>query len=165
MTTDETLVRQFQPEMKSELWKGSLPYKKAKTVMSAAKVMVYILKDAKGKLLLYYLERVTLLPGLPLTRKVLFNQNIAFAHTSIVSKHGYLVYSSLLNTIVDEAINDVDHFLMAQNSAFYIENMHLLLDQWSKCVYEGGDCVVIQKIIVLFSKTDTNCSWSIFQEE
>ena len=41
MTTDETLVHHFQPEMKSELWKGSLPYKKAKTVMPAGKVTVY----------------------------------------------------------------------------------------------------------------------------
>ena len=43
VTTDETLVHNFQPDMKSELWKGSLPYKKAKTVMSAGKVVVYIL--------------------------------------------------------------------------------------------------------------------------
>ena len=43
VTTNETLVHHFQPEMKTELWKGSLPYKKAKTVMSAGKVMVYIL--------------------------------------------------------------------------------------------------------------------------
>ena len=51
--------------------------------------------------------------------------------------------SSLLNTILDEAITDVDHFLRAQDGAFYIEDMHLLLDQWSKCVHEGKDCVVI----------------------
>ena len=43
VTTDETLVHHFQPEMKSELWKGSLSYKKAKTVMSSGKVVVYIL--------------------------------------------------------------------------------------------------------------------------
>ena len=72
-----------------------------------------------------YLKRITLSPGLPLTRKVLFNQNIALAYTSIVSKHGYLVYSSLLNTILDEAVNDVDHFLRAKDGAFYIEGMHL----------------------------------------
>ena len=112
-----------------------------------------------------YLERVTLSPGLPLTRKVLFNQNIALAHTSTVSKHVYLVYSSLLNTILDDAINDVDCFLRALDGAFYIEGMHLLLDQWFKCVLEGRDCVVIWKMIVLFSKTDTKCSWSMFQEE
>ena len=29
--------------------------------------------------------------------------------------HSCLVYSSLLNTILDETINDVDHFLMAQD--------------------------------------------------
>ena len=87
-----------------------------------------------------------------MTRKVLFNQNIALAHTSIVSKHGYLVYSSLLNTILDEAINDVDHFLRAKYGAFYIVVMHLLLDQWSKCVHKGGDCVAIWKMIVLFLK-------------
>ena len=85
-----------------------------------------------------YLKGVTLSPGLPMTRKVLFNQNIALAHTSIVSKHGYFMYSSLLNTILDEAIHDVDCFLRAQDGAFYIENIHLLLDQWSKCVHEGG---------------------------
>ena len=60
MTTDETLVHQFQPEMKLELWKGSLLYKKAKTVMSAGKVTVYISQDAKRVLLLDYLKRVTL---------------------------------------------------------------------------------------------------------
>ena len=43
VTTDETLVHHFQPEIKSDLWKDSLPYKKAKTVMSAGKVTVYIL--------------------------------------------------------------------------------------------------------------------------
>ena len=96
---------------------------------------------------------------------VLYNQNITLAQTSIVSKHGYLVYSSLLNTILDEAINDVDHFLMSQDGAFYIEDMHLLLDHWSKCVHEGGDCVVIWKMTVLFSKADTKRSWSMFQEE
>ena len=41
VTTDETMVHHFQPEMKSELLKGSLPYKKAKKVMSAGKVTVY----------------------------------------------------------------------------------------------------------------------------
>ena len=40
VTTDEAWVHHFQPEMKSELWKGSLPSKKAKTVMSAGKVLV-----------------------------------------------------------------------------------------------------------------------------
>ena len=74
----------------------------------------------------------------------------------MVSKHGYLVYSSLLNTILDEAINDVDHFLRAQDGAFYIEGMHLLFDQTSKCVHEGGDCVVIWKMVVLFSKTSAH---------
>ena len=44
----------------------------------------------------------------------------------------------------------MDHFLTAQDGALYIEGMHLLLDQWSKCVHEGGDCVVIWKKIVLF---------------
>ena len=79
--------------------------------------------------------------------------------------YGYLVYSSLLKTILDEAINDVDHFLKAQDGAFYIEDIHLRLDQWSKCVHKGRDCVVIWKKIVLFSKTDTKCSWSMFQKE
>ena len=41
--TDETVVHHFQPEMKSELWKSSLPSKKAKTVMSTCKLMVCIL--------------------------------------------------------------------------------------------------------------------------
>ena len=82
-----------------------------------------------------------------------------------MSKHGYLVYSSLLNAIPDEAVNDLDHFLKAQDGAFYIEDLHLLLYQWSKCVHEGGDYVVIWKMIVLFSKTDTKCSWRMFQEE
>ena len=93
---------------------------------------------------------VTQSPGFPLTRKVTFNQNIALALTSIVSQHGFLVYSSLLNAILDEVINDVDHFLMALDAAFYIEDMHLLLDEGSKCVHEGRDCVVIWKMIVGF---------------
>ena len=100
-----------------------------------------------------------------MTRKLPFNQNIALAHTSIVSKHGYLVDSSLLNIILEEAINDVDHFLRAHDDAFYIEGIHLLLDQWSKCVHEGENYVVNWKMIVLFSKTDTKCSWSMFQKE
>ena len=112
-----------------------------------------------------YLKRDTLSPGLPLTKKVLFNQNIALAHTSIMSKYGHLVYSSLLNTIPDEAVNDVDHFLKAQDGAFYIEDLFLFLYQLSKCVHECGDCVVIWKMIVLFSKPDTKCSWRMFQEE
>ena len=51
---------------------------------------------------------------------------------------------------------------MAQDGAVYIEGM--LFDQWSKYANEGGECVVIWKMIVLFSKTDTKCSWSMFQE-
>ena len=89
---------------------------------------------------------------------VLFNQKITLAHTSIMSKHGFLVYSSLLNTNLDEAINDVEHFLMAQDGAFCIDDMHLLLDQLSKFVHEGGECVVIWKLIVWVSKTDTKTS-------
>ena len=60
--------------------------------------------------------------------------------------------------------NDVDCFLRAQDDAFYIEDMHLLLGQWFKCVHGGGDYVVIWKMIVLFSKTNTKCSLSMFQE-
>ena len=97
-----------------------------------------------------YLERVKLSPGLPSTRKMLSNQNIALAHTSIVSKRGYLVHSSLLNTILDEAINDVDHVLRAQDGAFYIENMHLLLDQRSKGVQEEGLCCHVENDCFVF---------------
>ena len=96
---------------------------------------------------------------------MLFSQNIALAHKSIVSKHGYLMYSHFLNTILDEAINDVDCFQTAQDGAFYIEDMHLLLDQSPKCVHEGEVCVDIWKVIILFSKTDTKCACSMFQEE
>ena len=52
---DETWVHHFQPEIKqqSKRWKhlGSPPSKKAKTVMSAGKVMASIFCDAEGVLL------------------------------------------------------------------------------------------------------------------
>ena len=98
-------------------------------------------------------------------RKMLFNQNITLAHTSIVSKHSYLVYSSLLNIILDEAINDVDHFLRVQDGAFYIEDMHLLLDRWFKVFMKVGTVLSFGKWLFYFLKTDTKCSWSMFQEE
>ena len=47
---------------------------------------------------------------------------------------------------------DVDCFLRAQDGAFYIVGMHLLLDKGSKCVHAGGDCVGIWKMIILFLK-------------
>ena len=52
-------------------------------------------------------------------------------------------------------MNDVAHFRRAQDGAFYIEGLHLLLAWWSRSVNEGGDCVVIWKMIVLIFKTDT----------
>ena len=138
----------------SEVWKGSLPYKKAKTVMSAGRVMVCNLKDAKGVLLLGYLKRITLSPGLPLTRNMFLTRTCS--GTYIHSVHAWLFgVFQLVKQHSWWSYKRYGHFLRAQDGAFYIEDMHLLLGQWSKCVHEGRDCVVIWKIIVLFSKTDT----------
>ena len=39
----------------------------------------------------------------------------------------------------DDVMNAVDHFLMYQNGAFYVEGILLLHDRWTKCVNVGGD--------------------------
>ena len=52
-------------------------------------------------------------------------------------------------------MNDVAHFRRAQDGAFYFEGLHVLFAWWSESVNEGGDCVVIWKMIVLIFKTDT----------
>ena len=41
----------------------------------------------------------------------------------------------------DDVMNAVDHFLRAQNGAFYTEGIRLLHDSWTKCVNVGGDYV------------------------
>ena len=41
----------------------------------------------------------------------------------------------------DDVMNVVDHFLRAQNGAFYAEAILLLHDRWTKCVNVGGDYV------------------------
>ena len=96
MTIDETLVHHFQPEMnqQSKQWKhlDSPPPKKAKTVMSAGKVMTSIFWDA-GVLLVDYLDKCNTITGAyfvvllrqrinwimrgKLTRGVLFHQDSA----------------------------------------------------------------------------------------
>ena len=104
MTVDETLVHHFQPEMnqQSKQWKhlDSPPSKKAKTVMSAGKVMASIFWDA-GVLLVDYLDKCNTITGAyfvdllrqqinwimcgKLTRGVLFHQDNAPAHRSTVA--------------------------------------------------------------------------------
>ena len=61
MTMDETWVHHFQPESKeqSKQWKhqGSSAPKKAKSVMSAWKVMAFIFKDSQKVILVDYLTK------------------------------------------------------------------------------------------------------------
>ena len=61
VTVDETWVHHFQPKTKqqSKLWKhhGSPAPKKAKSVISARKVMASVFWDSEGVLLIDYLSK------------------------------------------------------------------------------------------------------------
>ena len=66
-------------------------------------------------------------------------------HTSIVSKHGYLVYSSLLTPFLMKTKNDVDPFLRAQDNAFYTEGMHMLLVSGLYVFMKAGTVLAFEK--------------------
>ncbi|CAK1593061.1 unnamed protein product [Parnassius mnemosyne] len=108
VTMDETWVHYCTPETKqqSKQWRrpGSPPPKKAKSILSANKVMASVFWDSKGVIMIDYLERgqninsdyyCTLLRRLReeikekrrgmLRRKVLFHQDNARVHTSVQS--------------------------------------------------------------------------------
>lgn len=108
VTTDETWVHYYTPESKtqSKQWKhrSSPPPKKAMTVKSAGKVMASIFWDAKGILMIDYLQKgktingeyyVKLLdkldiiinekrPGLQ-KKKIIFHQDNARPHTALIT--------------------------------------------------------------------------------
>lgn len=108
VTMDETWVHHYTPESKqqSKQWKkpDEPTPKKAKTILSAGKVMASVFWDAKGVIMVDYLAKgetinsayyCTLLrrlretikekrPGL-LSKKVLFHQDNARVHTSVES--------------------------------------------------------------------------------
>ena len=105
VTMDETWVHHYTPESKqqSKQWKrsGSPPPKKAKAILSAKKVMASVFWDAKGVIMVDYLQKgatinsdyycillrrlreelKTKRPGM-LTKRVLFHQDNARVHTS-----------------------------------------------------------------------------------
>ena len=108
VTTDETWVHYFTPEaiQQSKQWKhpGSPPPKKAKTVPSAGKVMASVFWDTDGILLIDYLQKgqtinstyfASLLMHLQekikvkrrgkLTKDVLFHQDNAPVHKSVIA--------------------------------------------------------------------------------
>ena len=108
ITSDETWVHHYTPETKqqSKQWKhaDSPPPKKAKSVLSAGKVMASIFWDAKGILLIDYLPKGQTItgeyysnlldqlqqaieekrPGLT-KKKIILHQNNARPHTSLLS--------------------------------------------------------------------------------
>ena len=57
VTCDETWIHQSTPETKQRLERGSAPPKKAKITLSANKVMASVFWDAKGILLIDYLQK------------------------------------------------------------------------------------------------------------
>lgn len=108
VTMDETWVHHYQPESKeqSKQWKrpGSPTPRKAKVIKSAGKVMASVFWDAKGVLLLDFLESGKTITGVyyaqllhrlrenikakrpgMLTKGVIFHQDNAPAHTSAVA--------------------------------------------------------------------------------
>ena len=108
VTMDETWVHHYQPESKeqSKQWKrpGSPTPRKAKIVKSAGKVMASIFWDAKGVLLVDFLETGQTINGMyyaqllqqlkeqiklkrrgKLSKGVIFHQDNAPAHTSAVA--------------------------------------------------------------------------------
>ena len=162
VTTDETLVHHFRTDMKSELWKGSLLYKKAKTVMSAGKMAVLYFIGCKRSTAVGLLKKGHTFTRAAIDKKsALQPEYCSGTPTSLVSKHGYLVYSSSLSTILNEEKKWCGPLLQGPGWCFLHWRYTYASCQWSKCVHEGGDCVVI----VLFPKTNTKCSWSMFQEE
>lgn len=107
ITVDETWVHHYTPETKeqSKEWRktGERPPKKAKTVLSAGKVMATVFWDTKGIIFIDYLEKgktingeyySNLLQRLSVEikskrphlakKKVLFHQDNAPAHTSLL---------------------------------------------------------------------------------
>ncbi|XP_018346987.1 PREDICTED: histone-lysine N-methyltransferase SETMAR-like, partial [Trachymyrmex septentrionalis] len=108
ITMDETWVHHFTPETKeqSKQWteKGELASKKAKTVLSAGKVMASVFWDARGIIFIDYLQKGRTINGEYYAnllqrlgdeikekrphlakKKVLFHQNNAPVHTSIIA--------------------------------------------------------------------------------
>ncbi|XP_017794503.1 PREDICTED: uncharacterized protein LOC108576094 [Habropoda laboriosa] len=128
VTTDETWIHHYTPESKeqSEQWKrsGSPPPKKAKSILSAGKVMASIFWDAKGILLVNYLPRGRTITG--------------------------QYYSNLLDQLV-EAIREKrpdDELIAAVNVYFedlqekdFRDGITGLEHRWMNCIEVQGDYV------------------------
>lgn len=143
VTMDETWIHHYTPETKaqSKQWMeaGSNAPKKAKMVLSAGKVMASVFWDAKGILLLNYLEKgktinsqyyVSLLdqlddkirekqPGLR-KKKIIFLQDNAPAHKSILTmtKFNELKYDLLEHPPYSPDLAPSDFFLFPKLKKF-----------------------------------------------
>ncbi|GFY25144.1 histone-lysine N-methyltransferase SETMAR [Trichonephila clavipes] len=108
ITVDETWIHHYTPETKiqSKQWtaKGKPAPKKAKTVLSAGKVMVTVFWDSHGVILIYYHQKGKTITGAYYAslldklkaelvekrphlqkKKILFHQDNAQSHTSAVA--------------------------------------------------------------------------------
>ncbi|KMQ87583.1 mariner transposase [Lasius niger] len=193
VTVDETWIHHYTPESKqqSKQWtvSGESAPKKAKTVLSAGKVMATVFWDSQGIILIDYLQKgqsitgayyATLLNRLDeelrtkrprlMKKKLLFHQDNAPAHTSVVAmakvhELGYELlphppYSPDLapcdfflfpNLKIwlggkrfssnEKAIAAVDEYFQGFETSYFSEGIKKLEHRWTKCVELEGDYV------------------------
>ncbi|GFU73068.1 mariner Mos1 transposase [Trichonephila clavipes] len=183
---DETWVHHFTPETK-ERWteKGEPAPKKAKTVPSAGKIMASVFWDARGIIFIDCLEKgktingkycANLLQRLSeeikqkrphLAKKVLFHQDYAPAHKSVIamanineSKYELLPHSPFSPYLApsdyflfpnlkkwlssqrftnDEVMLVVNGYFVEQDSSYYKKGIELIEHSWEKCIEMKGD--------------------------
>lgn len=193
ITMDESWVHHYQPETKeqSKQWKhtSSPTPKKAKVIPSAGKVMASVFWDSQGVILIEYLQQGQTVtgqyysgqlrrlreaikekrPGM-LTRGVLFHQDNAPAHTSVVAMatihdcgfnlvphppyspdlapSDFHLFPQLKKALAgrhfrsdDDVITAVEEFLGSQTKEFFFTGINALQHRWNKCSTLEGDYV------------------------
>lgn len=193
ITVDETWIHHYTPETKeqSKQWiaKGEPAPKKAKTVSSAGKVMATVFWDSHGIILIDYLQKgktitgeyyASLLDKLKAEiarkrphlkkKKVLFHQDNAPAHTSVIAMakiyelhfelldhppyspdlapSDFFLFPNLKVSLAgqrfssdEEAIAYVNDYFEEKNVNYYLEGLKKLEHRWNKCIDLKGDYV------------------------
>lgn len=193
ITMDESWVHHYQPETKvqSKQWKhtSSPTPKKAKVVPSAGKVMASVFWDSQGVILIEYLEKGHTVtgqhysgqlkrlreaikekrPGM-LTRGILFHQDNAPAHTSLVAMatihecgfelvphppyspdlapSDFHLFPQMKKALSgrhfasdEDVMAAVERYLESQTKEFFYTGIKALHHRWNKCSALEGDYV------------------------
>lgn len=193
VTVDETWIHHYTPETKiqSKQWtgKGESAPKKAKVVPSAGKVMATVFWDSHGIIFIDYLEKGKTITGVYYAslldqlkveiaqkrphlqkKKILFHQDNAPAHTSIVAMakihelrfqlldhppyspdlapSDFFLFTNLKTALGgqrfltnEEAITFVNSYFSDKDGRYYFEGLKRWEHRWKKCVDLQGDYV------------------------